>query len=440
MDIYKKGYWAIASQKHLNAYAPDSSNIDEFDNIDLSGKTGRFLGAIRGNTKIDDIKRIEKIGNSVGIKPRELHSIILPKIEEWSDKKVEVKRDSTGNVEGIAEYLVDNKDVIEITGNIFEKSLESSRSSSIELITLETLEATRKIPFIKSELIDELLKYGFKEEDIVLSVNLQGQFHLIQLLDKLNPKDPIISNEYVWGTNHEKIAYGLSKVSIDDKKSIQEVIDNIREYQGLPTSDIKCKKDEIVNLTKKIGMIDTIQISSNRGLNKSFEFSADISNDDSFSDIMDDVKVLIAAVRFGQKYTEYSTISNPVSFIEALINHDSVGPHSANSTDYTLLEKKGIVKVEKKSKTKFSYGYGSYNVTGPCLKLLKKDVGEKALEVLKSSELGISGDILPDNYDSLIETSDYVNAEVNRIKMAELPEPIKEAHEYLTRVLRDEEI
>ena len=56
MDIYKKGYWAIASQKHLNAYAPDSSNIDEFDNIDLSGKTGRFLGAIRGNTKIDDIK------------------------------------------------------------------------------------------------------------------------------------------------------------------------------------------------------------------------------------------------------------------------------------------------------------------------------------------------------------------------------------------------
>lgn len=91
MDIYKKGYWAIASQKHLNAYAPDSSNIDEFDNIDLSGKTGRFLGAIRGNTKIDDIKRIEKIGNSVGIKPRELHSIILPKIEEWSDKKLKLK-------------------------------------------------------------------------------------------------------------------------------------------------------------------------------------------------------------------------------------------------------------------------------------------------------------------------------------------------------------
>lgn len=61
------------------------------------------------------------------------------------------------------------------------------------------------------------------------------------------------------------------------------------------------------------------------------------------------------------------------------------------------------MKVEKKSKTKFSYDYGPYNVTGPCLKLLKKDVGEKALEVLKSSELGISGDILPDNYDSLIE-------------------------------------
>ena len=82
-------------------------------------------------------------------------------------------------------------------------------------------------------------------------------------------------------------------------------------------------------------MIDTIQISSNRGMKKSFEFSSDISNDNNCADIMDDVKLLIASVRFGQKYTEYSTINNPITFIEALINHDSVGPHSANLKCYT---------------------------------------------------------------------------------------------------------
>ena len=248
MDIYKEGYWAIASQKHLNAFAADSSNIDEFDNIDLSGKIGRFLGAIRGNTKIDDIKKIEKIGNSVGIKPRELHKIILPYIESWTDKKVELIKNSSGDLEGIAEYLVDNKDVIKIAGNIFEQS----NPSNIELLTLETLESTKKIPYKKSELMDVMLKSGYKESDIELAISLQRQFQLIQLLNKLNPNDPIISNEYVWGNNHEKIAYGLSHVSIDDKKSIKEVIDDIQEYQGLPTCDIKCKRDDIINLTKKL--------------------------------------------------------------------------------------------------------------------------------------------------------------------------------------------
>ena len=100
--------------------------------------------------------------------------------------------------------------------------------------------------------MDVMLKNGYKESDIELAISLQRQFQLIQLLNKLNPNDPIISNEYVWGNNHEKIAYGLSHVSIDDKKSIKEVIDDIQEYQGLPTCDIKCKRDDIINLTKKL--------------------------------------------------------------------------------------------------------------------------------------------------------------------------------------------
>ena len=82
MDNKAKGYWSIAAQKHLKGFTTDSVGLDEYDDIDLAGKAGRFISSIRGNSKITNIKKIEKIGNTVGIKPKELHRIILQKKEK----------------------------------------------------------------------------------------------------------------------------------------------------------------------------------------------------------------------------------------------------------------------------------------------------------------------------------------------------------------------
>lgn len=114
-DKVKAGYWAVATQKHLKVFRADSCNIDEFDNLDLSGKAGMFLGTIRGNGTITNINKFEKMANTVGIKPRELRTIILPEIEKYSDKKIEILRSSTGDIEGIQEYIFSNKEVLEIS-------------------------------------------------------------------------------------------------------------------------------------------------------------------------------------------------------------------------------------------------------------------------------------------------------------------------------------
>ena len=49
MDKKAKGYWPIATQKHLKGFMTDSVGLDEYDNIDLAGKSGRFIGSVRGN-------------------------------------------------------------------------------------------------------------------------------------------------------------------------------------------------------------------------------------------------------------------------------------------------------------------------------------------------------------------------------------------------------
>lgn len=87
-ELIREGYWSIATQKHLIGYTADSSNIDELDSLSVAGKAGRFLGAIRKNKKVENMKKLEKMANNVGISRSDLHRIILPEIEKASDGKV----------------------------------------------------------------------------------------------------------------------------------------------------------------------------------------------------------------------------------------------------------------------------------------------------------------------------------------------------------------
>lgn len=436
MDNKTKGYWSIATQKHLKGFTTDSIGLDEYDDIDLAGKAGRFISSIRGSGQITSIKKIEKIGNTVGIKPKELHRIILPQIETSTNGQVELIRNGTGDITGLAEYVFTNDEVISLAGDVFE----SLNPTSIEYATLETLDQTKRVPYLMSEIYNILTKSGFKDKEIEVSLSLQTQFKLIQKLDKINKGDPIISNEYIWGANHEKIAYALGRISTNDRQSIKQMIEEVQSFQGISTDDIKKMQDQLYQLAIRSGMLNPVRIASSRGLNKDFVFSSNIlqpltPNDD----IMDDVKVLLASVRFGQKYTEHSTIHDPAKFLRSLLNNNTVGPHSANLTDYILLEKKGIVTVVEETKTKFGY-YGPYTRSGPCLKLIKKDVAKKALEIIENADYAYSDDDDTAAIDCLGDTGNYINPEEIRVRLADSPQGVSEAQELLNMALRDETI
>ena len=120
MDRKTNGFWSIAARKHLKEFVDYSDNGDIFDRLNVAGKTGLFLGTIRGNKQLDNIKKIEKMASQVGIKPIELHKIILPQLEASSDKKIEIHKDSLGNAIGIEEYVFDTQSTLEITGKVLK--------------------------------------------------------------------------------------------------------------------------------------------------------------------------------------------------------------------------------------------------------------------------------------------------------------------------------
>lgn len=432
----KSGYWSIATQKHLKEFKTDSSNFDELDKLNIAGKTGRFLGVIRGNGQIRDMKKLEKMANTVGISPTELNCIILPKLEKSSDQQVELIRSTTGDIEGIAEYVFTNDKVLDITGQVFE----DSNPTEMQRIAIETMDETKKIPYLQNELIKILIERGYKEENISLAFAIQEQFKLIQRINKSKTKDPIISNEYVWGKNHEKIALAVSNIEFDKKQNLKEVIDRIQNYQGYPIEKLPDIDNNLILLAKKTGMINPTTIVSSRGFQKEFAFSPNMLEPLTYNDdILDDVKLLLASIRFGENFTQHSTIYDPAKFLDTLIRYGDIGPHDANSTDYTLLEKKGIVRVVRKTKQKWSQYYREYYPkTGYCLELIRKDVAEEALKIIRTPNYNLRNDSDVNSFEVVNDTGSFVTPEENRIKLAESPEYIKEAEEYLCKVLRNE--
>jgi hypothetical protein len=429
-DKIKSGYWSIATQKHLKEFKTDSSNFDELDKLNIAGKTGRFLGVIRGNSKIENIKKLEKMANTVGISPTELHYIVLPKLEKGSDKQVELIKNSSGDITGIEEFVFTNQSVLEITGQVFD----NLNPSDIQRIAIETMDETKKIPYLQNELMQILNKRGYNEKDITVAFALQEQFKLIHRLNKTKGKDPIISNEYVWGPNHQKIAMAISSVDFGKKQDLKQVIEILQNSQGYPFEKLPSIDKDLLLLAIKTGMINPTTIVSSRGIQKDFAFSPNMLEPLSYNDdILDDVKLLLASIRFGENYTPHTTINDPVRFLESLISYGDIGPHDANSTDYTLLEKKGIVRVVRKTKQGFRGPR-----TGYCLELIRKDIAIEALKIIKRPDCNYKLDSKISDFEPVNDTGTFISAEEYRVKLGESPEHVKEAEDYFSRVLRDE--
>lgn len=428
MDKLKEGYWAIATQKHLKNYKPDSPHLDEFDSLNVAGKAGRLLGVIRGNSVIENAKRLEKMASSVGIGKLELHTTILPIIERASDQQIEVKKNAAGDFVRLEEYVLANNQVLGITGQVYE----NLNPSDIERIAVETLDQTKKIPLLQSELFNMLSTQSFSEEDIHLASFLQEHFRLIQKLTKSKGKEPIYSNEYVWGPNHERIALTVSSLDLGKKNNLKQVVESIQNYQGFPLEKLPFIDAELLDIAKKIGMINPTVISSKRGISKEFGFSTNMLEVSGYNDdILDDVKVLLASIRFGQNYTEHSTIFSPERFLSNFISRMETSPHSANGTDYILLEKRGIVQVEHVWGDRYK------------MKLMKKDVAIEALKIIKSPEFNVNFSNEQENANDILAVQPFDNfksSEEYRLEMAQSTENVAEAMDYLTRVLRDENL
>lgn len=422
-DKINKGYWAVATQKHLSKFQMTSQNYEEFDALNVSGKAGRLLGLIRGNTRITNMKKLEKLAGTMGIGKRELRHTILPQLETVTEKKIELQKNNLNEIIGIEEYFLGSDEVLSAAGDYFEYM----NPEETERITVESMTKTKMIPTSSTELYN-LLSKNHSEETIGKALKYQEQFKLLKRSEI--QQEEIYTNEYLWGGKQDKILHSLPQLDIVGKEELAKFIEILQKTQGTSESQLNID-NQLILLAKKTGIIDPITIKTKRNFDQEFLFTSNfLGGEILINDILDDVKLLISAIRFGTKYTPYSRLSDPVRFLERLISGSKVGPHSANGTDYILLESRGIVKITPSVS----------NPTRYYMELLKKDIGQMALRIISSSNYQIESSIANHNFNDDFNYAEFESPEDVRMKLAESSAVIAEAEDYFIQVLRDERL
>lgn len=97
-------------------------------------------------------------------------------------------------------------------------------------------------------------------------------------------------------------------------------------------------------------------------------------------DAFDLAKAFISSITYGMTKSSYARgqIQMVDALLSALVRGEKVGPVQAIAEDYKVLEFKGVVQV--------SYGEKKGR-SGPMLKLLKKEVGELALQAIRQGDV-----------------------------------------------------
>jgi len=193
-------------------------------------------------------------------------------------------------------------------------------------------------------------------------------------------REDVLYSPYVWGTEAVDIAEFMKNLPPNERQMLAGLSRSVADTPGASLQDLQTS-ERLLRGAQKVGLFDSARVVTQTGTERDFVFSPSLERALRFgpTDVAHERKLFVAHILFGHRFAPVGTgrIGNPVILVEKLIRTGSVGPATAISRDYPLLEAKGIVRVEKSGER----GY---------LHLVKDDVAKDGLELLRHA-LGDSG-------------------------------------------------
>lgn len=390
MEDQTKGAWIV----HHAGKIEECGSAGGMDNLRKAGNCGMLLSALTGSKQSQlGMDKVKILAEAAGLDL----TYQLPSLLDTLESQALIDRGS----DAIEVLGLTTRGVLEHTSKI----LTNLSPQPIELASLDAAEQCSHAPRTNAELSGYL-----GDQYQLASGNLSTLISNIELLN-LCDVEPFDKSTKVYfngslfrGNSLKKTKAVLDSLSSTDQGKIQAVDQQL--------SDEGClEKQALVNvlgnqLFKKlhsIGMYDVSTVSNDR---ETVEYITRPSAFNKFgrsdiSDAFDLAKAFVASLEYGMSRSASGRgrIVYLQRLMKKLIAGQKVGPCTAIGQDYSLLELRGVIQVVPAQFGMFS------------MKLLKRDIGELALQVLES------GDVSDQSLTSLpgAPLSGYRGPESNRV-------------------------
>jgi hypothetical protein len=364
MDNKTKGAWLV----HHTLKLQQVTGVNDFTNIFAAGKTAALLSALSASEQTSlPRKKVELLAQACNVNT----FFELPKVLELLEGQNLIQVGKTGvDILGVT-----TPTVLQHASAVFEQlNPTPSENASVELAEL----ASRAPVSLKEskEYLSDICELTDGQSGTLLEQSEQVGFIDFEDLggDKIYFNGNLFRRE-----NLAKTQSVLDSLSSDERRKVNEVEVLLKESGCVALADVgKVLGQKLFEKLNSISMYDISVVNNDK------EDVAFVTRPAAFSkygnplveDALDLAKAFVSSITYGM--TRSSNARGRITMVEklikALVAGRWVGPVEAIGQDYRALELKRVVEVRPHPPRGFD------------MKLLKKEVGEIALQVIKAGE------------------------------------------------------
>ncbi|HHP2703495.1 TPA: hypothetical protein ACR8U9_004297 [Citrobacter freundii] len=369
MDKKTKGSWLIHHTNKLQGV----TNQSGYEKTYLAGKAGILLSAISANqeTTVNN-DRLTVLAKAANINT----TFELPKLVEVL-KQQQLIDTSAG---GVAVLGVTTTTALQHTSDLFD----SLNPGTNEIASIDLAEHASIAPILANDIASDLADmYKLPSSDLGQLFSDAEQIGFVDT-EKLDSNNTLLFNGNLFRRDStQKIKTVLDSLNTSEQTKLNEITEILRKKACVSTDYARqFLGDPLFQKVTAIGLFDISVVSNSSEdvgfltLPSAFSKYSNSMVDDAF----DLAKAFVSSVTYGmtKSYYERGQIQMVDALLSALVRGDSVGPVAAIAEDYKLLELKGVVEVKQGTKK---------GRTGPMLRLLKKEVGELALQAIRQGDV-----------------------------------------------------
>lgn len=370
MENKTKGAWLI---HHTNKLQSCTTQMG-YNNTFMAGKAGILLSSISANDENTiNVDQLHVLANSANINT----SFELPVLINLLKDRFLIDKASDGSISVLG---VTTSSSLMHTCNIFE----GLKPSALENASIDLAEKASISPILFTDVSEELSDiHKLSKEDTKRLLNDSEQFGFVDT-ELISKNEKLLFNGNLFRRETSvKIKKVLDSLTSEEQKKLSE-FNEILSKNACVVIELakKILGESLFIKVTSIGFYDINVVSNSNEeagfitLPSAFSKYSNSMVDDAF----DLAKAFISSITYGMTKSphERGQIRMVEALLNALVRGEKVGPVNAIAEDYKLLEFKGVVKV--------TYGQKKGR-SGPLLELLKKEVGELALQAIRQGDV-----------------------------------------------------